>query len=338
MFRVALILGWLSIVAATGIPARGAETPPTVLVLFSGERDVALAVRICWELETLGFEARSSDGTPPGETPQELSEFATAHGADALIQVHLSDAALDVWVADEMTGKVVFRSQDVVAGDEPTEAVLALSAVELLRASLLEIQGRDDAPEAVVALVGGAEDATARARIWPRVWLDGGVGMALVAAEVGPAMVWDVSAAVRVAPILRVDLTLSGSLAAARASYPEGTVRVRPFYAGLALLGGSLDASRRVRPTLGGGVGVASIRMTGDAAEGYTSRDQSHVCPFLFIRGGGAVRVGEFAAIRGDLTIGFTTTSAVMRVVGTDVARLGLPWLTGGVALEVTAF
>lgn len=335
--RFAVIAWWLWM-AAAGTPARCAEIPPTVLVLFSGEQDIALASRICWELQTLGFEARSTADAPPGETPQELSEFATVHDADALIQVHLSDASLDVWVADEITGKVVFRSEDVATGDEPTDAVLALTAVELLRASLLEIQGHKGTPKAVSALVGETENATARATIWPRIWADGGLGVSAVTDQTGPSMVWGLSVSVRAAPILRVAILGSGPAVAGRVTFPEGIVRVRSGYVSAALLGGPLDSSRVVRGTAGGGVGAAFIRMTGAAEEGYTSRDEFHACPLLFGRLGVAFRVGELLAIRLDMTLGLTTSSAVMLVAGDEVARLGLPWLNAGVAVEMPLF
>ena len=50
-------------------------------------------------------------------------------------------AFADVWISDHVTGKTVVRRLEVGAGPNAT-AVLAIRALELLRASLLEIAAK----------------------------------------------------------------------------------------------------------------------------------------------------------------------------------------------------
>jgi hypothetical protein len=92
-------------------------------------------VRLRAELLVVGFELESGESEKEAIDPNEL--FARKQGATAAIRITRSSegGAIDLWITDEVTHKIVARR--VV---EATPAALALRCVELLRASLLEIE------------------------------------------------------------------------------------------------------------------------------------------------------------------------------------------------------
>jgi hypothetical protein len=105
-------------------------------------RDRRVAARLRAELEVIGFEAEdldiSEDAPPLG--PDLLDELDAA-GASAGIEIVLGNERIDVWVADGNTGKTLNRRFDLdgESARVETRRTLALAAVELLRASRLEI-------------------------------------------------------------------------------------------------------------------------------------------------------------------------------------------------------
>src|SRR5262249_41204308 len=99
-------------------------------------------------LEALGFQV--VEMPVPSEAPAREALEAAARAAGAVAAVRLvpspTDGGIEVWIVDRVTGKTVLRevvAPDVSAGGAAARAsTLAVRVVELLRASLLEM----DAP------------------------------------------------------------------------------------------------------------------------------------------------------------------------------------------------
>lgn len=93
--------------------------------------------RLRGELTMQGFEVitQSSAGTT---TPDSLVVSAEREGAVASVSFVRSaeGTSIDIWVSDRVTGKVTVRT--IAANREDAPSVLALRAVELLKASLRE--------------------------------------------------------------------------------------------------------------------------------------------------------------------------------------------------------
>lgn len=101
--------------------------------------------RIKGELGSAGFVVEVHDGAledlADGESRRWLEQLAARRGADAVIAV-IGDTAPDsveVWVVDKVTGKSVVRRIPFGASSAQGPQALAIWAVELLRASFLEI-------------------------------------------------------------------------------------------------------------------------------------------------------------------------------------------------------
>ncbi|MBN1654236.1 MAG: hypothetical protein JXA30_10730 [Deltaproteobacteria bacterium] len=100
-------------------------------------RDASMRLRA--EIKSAGFSVVEVDRAPGGPR----SEVERAEGNSrcfATVALHRASlgAFADVWISDRLTGKTVVRRIEV-SGASNAAAVLAIRALELLRASLLEV-------------------------------------------------------------------------------------------------------------------------------------------------------------------------------------------------------
>lgn len=115
----------------------------------------SLSARITAELRTMGFDAVEA---PPAEFEQELREVTRRFQAVAGAKLELLDESVRLWLFDRTTGKTLMR--EVPRPVDVPETRLALHAVELLRASLLELslpdapRGELDAPDGLLKAAG----------------------------------------------------------------------------------------------------------------------------------------------------------------------------------------
>lgn len=145
---VALALA-VSLFAST-VRARDA---PLVLLVLEGTPG-AMHRRLEAELAQLGFRVATDRGAGS------LEGRARALRADAAVRVPRSHRAVEVWVTDPDRLRTARRSV-VVPGDGQGEAILAVRAVELLRAAFLEIDVA--MPEPPPPIAGGSPSTSASA-------------------------------------------------------------------------------------------------------------------------------------------------------------------------------
>ncbi len=151
---VRIVAALLIVLAAawTASPARAGDGRPVVVLVRptspSPMIDEMLR-RTQAELTASGFDVRIVDGTP-GAAPRTAIEAADAQAIAAIAIVDPEgEATVEVWVDDRLSGKMSIRP---LVANEPDEhkaaAVLAIQAVELLRASLIEITRSAPTPAA----------------------------------------------------------------------------------------------------------------------------------------------------------------------------------------------
>lgn len=123
-----------------GGAARAGEPPKIVIVAAQAEDAIVAQLRA--ELRTMGFSVVVADASSSALPREELEKTARDSSAVAAILVRASRAGLEVWVVDRITGKTLLRDVVGTEGAAGRDTTIALRAVELLRASLMEI----DAP------------------------------------------------------------------------------------------------------------------------------------------------------------------------------------------------
>ena len=114
------------------------EARPRVAVVIDGA-SADLAGRIQSELSAMGFDASVETG---GVEPAELAEVASRADAVAAATLQAEAGRVRLWLFDRTTQKTLMRE---IAPQSVENAGLALHIVELLRASLLELN-LPDAP------------------------------------------------------------------------------------------------------------------------------------------------------------------------------------------------
>ncbi len=130
---ILLLLFWLLPVVCQG--SRGGGT--TVLIAKNTQLS-GFEYRIKAELESTGFTVEMFDMDFREDTQRIVDLRAHAHNAAAAIICRLSAGNVEIWIADKVTNKTVLRKV-AIPQDEDAESFVAISTVELLRASLLEI-------------------------------------------------------------------------------------------------------------------------------------------------------------------------------------------------------
>ena len=107
--------------------------------------EAELRTRLHAELRANGFDPVDARSNPAAlDSVAAALEDSDAVAAFALVSVQ-DGVAVDVWLSDAMTGKTLVRRVTGEHGDDATAdpSLLAVRAVELLRASLLEIAVRE---------------------------------------------------------------------------------------------------------------------------------------------------------------------------------------------------
>jgi hypothetical protein len=232
-----------------------------------------------------------------------------------------------------VTGKTVVRVFTAAAAAHGDEAeLLAVSAVETLRATLMEInlaqpaKGEVAPPPAVRALVAPQSRRFA-ARLGAGVGYD---------RQGNLESSWQLAIALTAAlgPRLRIGLDGLVPLTSAGVRGPEGQADVRLWLAGpfleVALTGPASPAD------ISAGVGVwgAMLRMQGTAAAPYQGVPASvtTLAPHADI--GARFRLGRRLAIGGFVSAAIAAPEVIVRFSGREAARWGRPFGLAGLVIE----
>ena len=183
----AKLLATFALIFGLVVPRIAEADAPRVLLIRpqAAAREVSAAlVRVQGELVADGFDVVSLEAAP-GTTSAMAMEQAEAQGNSTTVGLFLSadGKSAQLWVVDRLTNKTVVRQ--VATADESENVlpeVLALKAVELLRASLLElvIERTASAPKAARAAAQHASEWAARPLVHPPRF----------AIESGAALLW----------------------------------------------------------------------------------------------------------------------------------------------------
>ncbi|HEX4335839.1 MAG TPA: hypothetical protein VH062_07995 [Polyangiaceae bacterium] len=299
--------------------------------------------RLRAELGDAGFDVVEVDSAP-GDARDEV-ERAAEGGSFATVSMNRAGtgAAADIWISDHVTGKTVVRRLQVTAAPNAA-AVLAIRALELLRASLLEVAEPEPvesapapAPADVMKWVGPALPD----RVSPRdrapfhgtalgVGAFGLHGLRGVGAAVGPTLRLSHSL---YGPLF-ARLTLAGPLIGPELTESAGSASVRQEFASA-----DLGWASRAEP-FGGyawvGVGAFDLHVTGSANNPYRSQSQG-VLSFLSMAGvGGVARLGERLALTAEFTALSLIPQPVVIIANHDAGKAGAPSLGLSVGLLVS--
>lgn len=361
--RRALSLGMAALQLLSPYIAAAADERPRIALVMHPERQ-PLAIRIGTELSTMGFEALILPQA--AGSVEELSELTRQADAVAGAMISADASGIRLWVVDRTTDKTLTRELPAAPG---LEATLALRAVELLRASLLELslpearKGEREATPSLLEAAGVPKEETEEVRGTPQKSLDGSRVMApspltprareplprpLLALEIGPALV-GASGDLAHFPALLIGAAYFGSaelsfgamgylpLSSVGHSAAEGRSDSRVTL--LALEAGWQSASGALKPFLGLGPTAAFLRTRGQTS-GVLLENASDTA-FTFgaaARAGVALDLITGLSLRPQGAVGLQHRYFSIEYAGRSAARWGAAWWVLSLTLEAQLF
>jgi hypothetical protein len=330
-----------AIVLALNGGARGDERPRIVVLDDSGQP--VLTERIRAELTTMGFDAAvvtlpASDNTLTG-----LRALTRERASVAAIRVVLDADGAEAMLFDRATGK---RLQRHIEGGVEQEARLALLAVELLRASLLEL-ALPDAPRGDLAASAALLEA---ARVPPRasptvplaahdpappiVGIEVGLGALASRGGMPSNLALALSASALLGTALHVGLFALVPMNAMTIRATEGSSTTN-----ITIVGGELrhqTLGRGWHAAIGGGAAL-SVFTTEGRGEAPLYRDSSatRFSGGPFLRASIGYALTRTFALRVGATAGALLRPFALEFADREVARWGVPWLSAWAATEV---
>ncbi|MFO0553820.1 MAG: hypothetical protein U0271_35880 [Polyangiaceae bacterium] len=341
----------VSMLVPIGVARAEEEAPPRIVVL-SGEEARALAVRMSDELGTMGFDASTALADPEAPLAEELELTAKESDAVAAVEVTAHGGSVRVWVFDRTTGKIL--SRDVAVSPTDRAPALAVLAVELLRASLLELNLRDaprgDIPvtnallEAVdhaprqrptqsLELVETSTHSKREARPSARVSLDVGAGVLASPGGLEPERVLSTSAGVFVIPQLRIGVYGVIPMTPMHLDEHAGSADI---YVGVVGADVQFEAPFGMfRPTIGGGMAAVVLSLKGDGREPfYLDTENLTAALGVYVRPGFGIEPTPLFDVRLEGLFGAQFLPFAIYFADRHSAMWGPVWGGGFVTLE----
>src|SRR4051812_25027690 len=220
-----------------------------VLIVID-ESDDPFAERIKAEVSALGLEVVAIEPWRTGESIESLDAAGRANQAAAAIRMIPSRKGVEVWMANQPTGRSLLRQLvvDERAGT-PNEGLVALQTAELLRTTLLsrsELPAKTPPAHPPTTMTDGPPGIAAPEPLSPpRSALQAAAGALLSPGAGDPALQLWMTIGHNVVGPFGIALDLSGPLRGGTLSGPEGSATLRAWLAGAAVFW------RFERPTTG---------------------------------------------------------------------------------------
>jgi hypothetical protein len=342
------------------VPSQAHAEPPTIALV--GPRG-NLEIQIRAELTALGFQVVFLERPTAPDAPGAVEQAAREANTVAAVSVVPAALGVLVWLSDRVTGKTSVRHVAQTEGAAEQDRFVAVRVVELLRASLLELQ-LPDPPRGEVAATPELLTAVTPEPPWsgqtPVVVAPSGpeavavppqhragAGALLVNAGVGAS---SSHPSVALTPVLslgafwqpqaRVSVGLSGQLplASTQLSEAEGSADLWPWV---------LVASARLQPftirgpldfSVAAGLMVMDFELKGTRATAplQITREQLLTAgPHTDLALGW--RLSPRLSLRSSLGADYALAKPVVRFAGRNVLALGQPLITLALGLEFRA-
>jgi hypothetical protein len=335
----------LSAAAATSLPsvpvraapaASPGEPAPRRVLLIVDRADDPFAERIRAEVAGLGLTVVTLEPWRTHATLGPLETVARAQHAVAAIRMVPSRKGVEVWMADETSGRSLLRQLVVDESPQgPNQSLIALQTAELLRTSLLSQPGaptgsgapRSAAPagETSPTLVARPEAAAAG----PQVGLDAALGVLFAPRGGSAALQAWLSVQHSIAPRWILALDLSAPLRTASLSGPEGSARVGAYLAGLTLAGRVSRVGSPLLAIAGIGLGVLDLRANGQTNAPLQATSSSAVTAAIFARADASLEVVRWLRLGLRAVAGVTSSAIQLDFAGNDAGSWGQPFLAG---------
>jgi hypothetical protein len=304
------------------------------VLLIVDQADDRFAERIRAELVGLGLDVLTLEPWRTGETIESLEAVGRAEQVAAALRVIASRRGIEVWMADQPTGRSLLRQLIV---DErpagPNEGLIALQTAELLRTSLLSGGDGRATPPTVPRKVGQVDGAVATspspapAPPPARAGIAIGAG-ALTSLNAGDAATqgW-ISFHRLLHGRLGLALDLSGPLRTGEIEGPEGRARLATYLAGAALLLHIDAPSKGLFFTLAGGPAIVRLVAEGAAVPPLVASTQYAVVGAAYLRADVGFDATRWFRVGLRAVVGATSSRVLVRFAGNEAGTWGWPFV-----------
>jgi hypothetical protein len=319
-------------------PPSGRNSGATLVAVVTSEPNSSLSRRVRAELEALGVDVIILRPPAEAQTSREPLERAARNvGAIAAVRLVVSgEGKVEVWVADRATGKAVARELDAPAAGA-SDATLATGAVELLRASLMELHSSEP-PHGDVPVTPKIEALalTAKTAPWvPRLALATSAGAELAAPGLGVSVDGSIGVWARIGGNFGVRFVGRATLAPAHAQTAAGSVDVQSQLAGVMGSYELVDPTGTWVPNLEAGIAVAHVSATGNAELPFQGSTQEAWAAVPLVGVGIAWAFMRGLRLRVEVIGGQAFPTTEVRTPAGPVGKWAEPSVAGTLGIEV---
>ena len=307
-------------------------------VVITGPVESPIVARVRDELFVLGFDVR----VEPDAGEPDLAALGRRHGAAAVARVSARPPEIDLWVA-AASGPGAHDPSLQVLRDPPDPALLALRAVELLRARLLPVPivAEPPPPPAITAAptasAAPAPTVSAAPRPRPRGATALVAGPALLVSPGGVPPAFHVRLGADWDPLPRfgLDTTIFVPATASTVSAAEGSISLRPLAFGAGVHAALTDPLSDLTIALGLGLQAMALIYRGDATSSFVGQSGTAWSASPYAAATAAYRFHPRLALRLELVTSLVRPEPVLRIAGHEAASFGQPAFFPSVDLEV---
>jgi len=312
--------------AIVGVMTGVATASPHVLVVETdrtSDEQRGLVARARAELSGLGFEVSVEE--PSDATLEHLSRDDHAVAA---LRIASPAGSIEVYCMDPATSQTIVRQ--VLIGAEGDGSVVLVRAVELVRASLIEVAAR-----AAVAEVRAAAPLPPP-RDDPRLSIEGGAALASSPGGLGASEMVSIAARWHIASRFEVGASMLLPTGPVDAHGQAGRADIELYAPAIEAnvvqaIAGGLE--------LRGGLGVGTLTMTMrgvPAAAVFTGKKDSVTTAMGFARASIGYAIVDRLRVWLDVRVAVAAPRPVVEFAGSEVAAWGRPAVIGGIGADVT--
>jgi len=322
-------------------PAAHGQSAPALVVIVTSDPAAAAAKRLPKDLQGLGLDVLVLKATPENSSGREsLEKSARSVGAIAAVRLVPAGEGTEVWVADRITGKTVIRDL-VGATPESGPDDVALVAIELLRASLMELHSPTVPPSdaeltpAVRELSFPVPSAPTKKPV-PTFSLMVGPAVDLGLRSLGPALGSNWAMWARIGSGFGARAFVSLPIVPERTTVAEGDVTVSSSVMGLGLSYDYRRAENTFAPYIGLGIAAARVVTIGKAVPPLLSTSEAAWYGGGYWQLGAGVMITPGLRIYADGTALLLASAPGIKVGGRTVGRWGAPAGVASLGIEVS--
>jgi hypothetical protein len=322
-------------------PSVRSQSAPSLVVIVTSDPATPAARRLSKDLQGLGLDVLVLKATPENSSGREsLEKSARSVGAIAAVRLVPAGEGTEVWVADRITGKTVIRDL-VGAGSETGPDDVALGAIELLRASLMELHS-PTVPPSDAELTPAVRDlafpvpAAPTKKSVPTLSLMVGPSVDLGIRSIGPALGTNWALWARIGSGFGTRAFVSLPILPEREAVAEGDVSVSASVMGLGLSYDYRRAENTFAPYIGLGVAAARVLTIGNANAPPLSTSESGWYGGGYSQIGAGVAMTQGLRLYVDGTVLLLASAPGIKVGGRTVGRWGAPAAVASMGIEVS--